>query len=194
MTLTASKRQTLRLQDRLRGTQKKQSAKPSSVSSVFLECFPVCVPTQHMLRTQTFILKANIFFTSRTQFCSCNNVFSFALALIVIDSRSASLCFARSSKLVFQFWLRLRFTTGRWDSISSNLNSFYHCSLQFACGRSNRRLSIKNLPISYQKMLCVSNDLWFAKGKRLAFVLGPAVSKHFQLDWLAGKTLPWTLC
>ena len=60
----------------------------------------------------------------------------------LIDSRSASLSFPRSSKLVFQFWLRLRFTAGRWDSISLNLNSFCHWSLQFACGRSNRRLSI----------------------------------------------------
>ena len=50
----------------------------------------------------------------------------------LIDSRSASLSFPRSSKLVFQFWLRLRFTAGRWDSISLNVDSFYHWSQQFA--------------------------------------------------------------
>ena len=58
------------------------------------------------------------------------------------DSHSESLSFPRSSKLVFQFWLLLRFTAGRWDSTSLNFDSFYHWSLQFACGRSNRRLSI----------------------------------------------------
>ena len=60
----------------------------------------------------------------------------------VFDSRSASLSFPRSSKLVFQFWLRLQFTAGRWDSISLNFDSFYNWSLQFASSRSNRRLSI----------------------------------------------------
>ena len=57
-----------------------------------------------------------------------------AIILELIDSRSASLSFPRSSKLVFQFWLRLRFTAGRWDSISLNFDSFYNWSLQFASG------------------------------------------------------------
>ena len=53
-----------------------------------------------------------------------------------------SLSFPRSSKLVFQFWLHLWFT-GHWDSISLNLDSFYHWSLQFA---SRNRIAVNHFP------------------------------------------------
>ena len=102
----------------------------------------------------------------------------------LIDSRSASLSFPRSSKLVFQSWLRLRFTAGRWDSISLNLNSFYHWSLQFA---PSNRIAVNHFPAKninchklriYQSIFreCFASLIIydFALSKRLAFAPGLA--------------------
>ena len=94
-----------------------------------------------------------------------------------------SLSFPRSSKLVFQFWLHLWFT-GHWDSISLNLDSFYHWSLQFA---SSNRIAVNHFPAEninchklriYQSIFreCFASLIIydFAPSNRLAFALGLA--------------------
>ena len=86
--------QTLRLQH-VAWVRKRGSIRETfkvSVSSVFPKCFLVCDPIRQMLKTQNlrhdgkkcFRNFSKTFFASWTQFCFCNNVSLFALALMPV--------------------------------------------------------------------------------------------------------------